>query len=100
MLTCLKCKSNQFVINREATYVYSYKLDNNDENLESTEAELNEYPYLFYNREILDSKDYIQCQSCGAHYPFTFGKDPKESKMTILQRAIRSDNIDNPEFLG
>ena len=68
--------------------------------MENAEARLNEYPYLFYNREILDSKDYILCSECGSKYPFSFGKDPTESKMTILRKAIRSDYTENPQFLG
>lgn len=100
MLTCPQCQNNQFIIHHEATYVYSYKLENDTVSQETMEEKLNEYPYLFYNREILNSKDYIQCTTCGAQYPFDFGKDPKESRMTILRQAIRSDSTENPGFLG
>ncbi|MBM7686935.1 hypothetical protein [Defluviitalea raffinosedens] len=100
MFTCPKCNGNQFVINREATFLYSYKLDPNDEDMEKAEARLNEYPYLFYNRELLDSQDYILCMTCNTKYPFSFSSDPTESKITILRKAIRSDHTENPQFLG
>lgn len=96
MLTCPKCQNKELIIRREVSYVYSYKIDTD----ESIESKLQEYPYLFYNREILDSKDYIQCSKCGAQFPFSFGDNPKESKMTILKKAIRSDRVKNPQFFG
>ena len=83
MLTCPKCQNKELIIRREVSYVYSYKIDTDEESIES---KLQEYPYLFYNREILDSKDYIQCSKCGAQFPFSFGDNPKESKMTILKK--------------
>ena len=97
MFTCPKCNGNQFVINREVTYIYSYKLEPNDEDMEKAEARLNEYPYLFYNREILDSR-IIYLLHVVQNILF-LSERSTESKMTILQ-AIRSDYTENPHSLG
>ena len=67
MFSCPKCQNKELIIRREVSYVYSYKIEADEKSIES---KLSEYPYLFYNREILDSKDYIQCTKCGTQFPF------------------------------
>ncbi|PAB57860.1 hypothetical protein [Anaeromicrobium sediminis] len=97
-LVCPKCKSNDFIAKREATYLYSYKL--NKDNSENSKEETEPLPFLFDNREQTNSKEYIECEDCGSQYPCDLKMDGKEIDFTILQKAIRSDHTTNPEFLG
>jgi predicted nucleic-acid-binding Zn-ribbon protein len=97
MFSCPKCQNKELIIRREVSYVYSYKIEADDKSIES---KLSEYPYLFYNREILDSKDYIQCTKCGTQFPFSFENNSKDAKVTILKKAIRADNVKNPQYYG
>jgi transcription elongation factor Elf1 len=93
-LNCPKCSGNNFLIKRQATYLYTYKVDlNNINNLDSL-------PFLFDNREKTDSQDYIQCENCGSTYKVKLENYSDPIDVTILQKAIRCDTIENPEFLG
>ena len=47
LLVCPVCKSNNFLIKYEATYVYSYFIDYDAPGHKNTEAFL---PYMFDNR--------------------------------------------------
>lgn len=67
-----------------------------DENLEKTE----ELPFLFDNREKSESKEYLYCKSCKSKYPINLEEEDAKINFTILQKAIRADHIENPEFLG
>ena len=97
-IICPKCKGTHFTVKRETTYLYSYKLEitppeksiENDSNL----------PYLFDNREQIDNIEYLQCDECGEMYTYDLGKDSPHVQLTILQKAIRCDYVNNPEFLG
>lgn len=97
-LTCPKCNGVHFEIKREATFLYSYKLDTplTDEWSNENEA----LPFLFDNREQLNSTEYIECKECGAKYPCDLNNDNTKIHFTILQKAIRSDIIRDPEFFG
>lgn len=93
-ISCPKCSGNNFLIKRQATYLYTYKFDvKNINNLESL-------PFLFDNREKTDSQDYIQCENCGSKYAVDLEHFSDSIDMTILQKAIRCDHVENPEFLG
>lgn len=93
-INCPKCSSNNFLIKRQATYLYTYKFDLN--NINSMES----LPFLFDNREKTDSQDYIQCENCGSKYSVDLEHYHDTIDMTILQKAIRSANVTTPEFLG
>lgn len=97
-LICPKCNNNSFTIKREATYVYSYKFSSEDviETNDKTKA----LPFLFNNREKTSSKEFIECDYCAAKYQVSLNKCNKDINLTILQKAIRSDIVENPEFLG
>jgi uncharacterized protein YbaR (Trm112 family) len=97
LLVCPKCNNKHFCIKREATYIYTYKLDypKADTLINKTE----ELPFLFDNREKIDSKEFLICEACGAKYPFDLEKDKHKIELTILRKAIRADNKDTPEFL-
>jgi uncharacterized protein YbaR (Trm112 family) len=98
-LTCPKCNNNSFEIKREATYVYTYHINT----IKSTSLSINSeaLPYLFNNREQKNIKDYLLCKSCGAQYPCSINNNDKnEINLTILQKALRSNHQENPEYLG
>ncbi|WMM26442.1 hypothetical protein RBU61_07165 [Tissierella sp. MB52-C2] len=96
-LICPKCKGVYFEIKREATYLYTYKLETPLTKNWSDEDET--LPFLFDNRELLSSNEYIECRNCGAIYPYDLYSNNK-IHFTIVQKAIRSDIIKEPEFLG
>jgi uncharacterized protein YbaR (Trm112 family) len=97
-LVCPKCNGVHFQVKREATFLYSYKLDTPLTNEWSSETET--LPFLFDNREQLKSKEYIRCEDCGAKYPCDLNNNNTKIEFTILQKAIQSDYIQNPEFFG
>lgn len=97
-LICPKCNGIRFEIKREATFLYSYKLDTPLTGEWSNENET--LPFLFDNREQLNSKEYVECKKCGTQYPCDLSNDNAKIHFTILQKAIRSDLVKDPEFLG
>jgi hypothetical protein len=90
-LVCTKCRGTHFTIKREATYLYSYNLEN-----KNSEA----LPFLFDNRELVQSHEYLQCEQCGAKFPCSLDERNSTLNFTIEQKAIRADHVTNPEFLG
>ncbi len=95
-LVCPKCNSKNFEVKHEATYLYTYKIDTvnvNDEELENL-------PFLFDNREQTCFKEFIECNQCGTKYPCSFNKENQTVDLTIMKKAIRSDKVQTPEFLG
>lgn len=96
-LICPKCKETYFEVKREATYLYTYKLDTPLTDEWSNEDET--LPFLFDNRELLNSNEYIECKSCGATYPYDLYSN-NNIHFTIVQKAIRSDMVEDPEFFG
>jgi hypothetical protein len=97
-LECPKCKGGYFNVKREATYLYSYKLESpsNEERNDNEEA----LPFLFDNREKIGSKEYLECEQCGTQYPCDLDQLNGKIHFTILQKAIRSDSSTTPQFLG
>jgi uncharacterized protein YbaR (Trm112 family) len=96
-LVCPKCRSKSFAIKREVTYVYTYKLTNNTEDVARITENL---PFLFDNREKCDSIEYIVCEKCREEYPIHLDRNRPRIDLTILRKAVRSDSTENPEFLG
>lgn len=97
-LLCPKCNGIHFTVKREATYLYTYKLDTPETEEFSKEDEA--LPFLFDYRELLNNKEYLECDECGAHYPCDLDKSNPRLHLTILQRAIRSEFENNPGYLG
>lgn len=96
-LVCPRCSGKHFSVKREATYLYTYKLETPDvENRTDAEA----LPFLFDNREQTGSREYLQCEQCGAQYPCDIDREGRRIRFTILQKAIRADHQSEPEFLG
>jgi DNA-directed RNA polymerase subunit RPC12/RpoP len=97
-LICPKCSSKNFIVKREATYLYTYKF--NPDNLLDVSKKTEDLPFLFDNREKETSNEYIECEQCGAKYPLSLDSLGKRIDLTILRKAIRADNTENPGFLG
>jgi uncharacterized protein YbaR (Trm112 family) len=97
-LTCPKCQSNNLEVKRKVTYIYTYKI--NDENRESGIERKEELPFLFDNREKSGSDEYIICENCGTKYPIDLEHQDTKINFTILRKAIRADHVENPQFLG
>lgn len=96
-MTCKNCNSNDFLLKKESTFIYTYKVNVSDISFNSNEEDL---PFLFDNREEMNLKEYIECNKCQAIYPVNISTNDNKIKLTILQKAIRSDHIDKAEFLG
>lgn len=90
-LICTKCSGSNFTVKRVTTYLYNYNLDNN-----GSEA----LPFLFDNRELVESHEYLQCKQCGAKFPCVLDVHNSTIDFTIEQKAVRADHVTNPEFLG
>jgi hypothetical protein len=97
-LICTKCNGNHFTVKREATYLYSYNLDTPDSGKWSKDPEA--LPFLFDNRELMESHEYLQCEQCGAKFPCSLDDRNSTINFTIESKAIRADHVTNPEFLG
>lgn len=97
-LICPKCKGKEFEIKREATYVYTYKINTpHMTNLTENEDGL---PFLFDNREKTSSREFLLCLRCGEIYPCSLDANGEKVDFTIVQKAIRADHEINPGFLG
>ncbi|SDZ22680.1 hypothetical protein SAMN05660462_02293 [Proteiniborus ethanoligenes] len=97
-LICPKCQGKYLEMKREATYLYTYKIDT--PLTEDWSKENGVWPFLFDNREQLSNEEYIQCEGCSSKFPFSLGTDNTKIHLTIIQKAIRSDFIKEPEFWG
>jgi hypothetical protein len=71
----------------EATYVYSYFIDSDAPGLSNTEEFL---PYMFDNREQKETKQYLECNTCGSVYKCYFNIWDKKIDIKDLQAAIDS----------
>ncbi|WBW99121.1 hypothetical protein [Oceanirhabdus sp. W0125-5] len=97
-IVCRKCNGNNFVMKREATYLYTYKLDKPITKGWSEGRE--NLPFLFDNREKVGDNDYLECENCGEKYSCDLDNGVVNVQFTIEQKAIRSEHVENPEFLG
>ena len=97
-LVCPECNNKNFTIRREATYVYSYKFNSGE--IKKANEKVDELPFLFDNRESTKSSEFIECDKCGSKFPISLEKCNQKINLTILQKAIRSDMVQTPEFLG
>lgn len=97
-LLCPRCQGTHFTIKREAAYLYTYRLDTPETEHYSDKEEA--LPFLFDNRERTSDKQYLQCESCHSQFPCDIEMVDSHIDFTILQKAIRSYYVDNPDFLG
>lgn len=97
-LSCPKCKSTYFTMKREATYLYTYKIDTPDTDHYSKEKD--GLSFLFDYRDQLSDKEYLECEKCKARFPCDLKLADEHVDFTILQKAIGSDYVENADFLG
>lgn len=97
-LVCPKCNSKNFEIKHEATFLYTYKIDVINSNVDEEGSE--NLPFLFDNREQTCFKEYIECSTCGNRYPCSIDSENQTIDLTIMKKAIRADNVETPEFFG
>ena len=97
-LLCTKCNGTHFTVKREATYLYSYNLDTPESGQWSKDPEA--LPFLFDNRELMKSNEYLRCEQCGATFPCSLDDRNSTINFTIERKAIRADHVTNPDFLG
>lgn len=84
---CPACGGQKLLAKYEAKYIYSYIIDENSPGTLNTEEF---YPFLYDNREQIESKQYVECTLCGTQYPCTFTTDNKGIDSKVLAQAIRS----------
>lgn len=97
-IRCPQCSGENFTAKYESTYIYSYKIEppeNQDNNHEN-----HTLPFLFDDREQKSSKQYIECDDCGAKYSCEFTLGSKQLDFTIVKKAIHSKYTERPEFWG
>ncbi len=90
LLVCPICNNNEFQIKYEATYVYSYNIDSDAPGQKNHEEFL---PFLFDNREQKDTKQFLECNSCGTQYRCYFNQWDDKISIKDLQSAISTYNI-------
>ena len=90
LLVCPVCKGNSFLLKYEATYVYSYFIDSDAPGLKNTDEFL---PFMFDNREQTETKQFLECNTCGSVYKCYFNQWDKKVGIKELQAAISSSSI-------
>lgn len=158
LIVCPKCNSKNLKVKREATYLYTYTLNQSDTQASAeasrkgkvatkpygtqTSQELSSMgkaathdqpygtqashelsgmdkatthdqqpynthtseeaflPFLFDYREQLDNYEYVECEDCHNRFACNISDPNSKIKLTILQKAIRSDYENNPGYLG
>lgn len=66
---CPVCNKENLVLRHEATYIYSYLID------ENAPGKLNEETFKSFQydkREQKDSREYIECEVCGSQFPSNY----------------------------
>ena len=97
-LICPKCNGTYFTMKREAAYLYTYKIDTPATEHRSKESE--GLSFLFDYREQLSDKEYLECESCNAKFPCDLKLADEHVDFTILQKAVRSEFVENADYLG
>ncbi len=97
-LTCPICSGTYFTMKRVAAYQYTYKINTPD--TEGWSKNSDALSFLFDYRERLSDKEYLECEKCKAKYPCDVTLSDENIDFTILQKAVRSEYVNNPDFLG
>lgn len=87
-LMCPVCKSSRFLLKYEASYVYSYAIDSDTPGLNNNEYF---FSFLYDDRKQTESKQFLECDSCGASYPCYFNQWDSKIGLKDLQDAINSN---------
>ena len=94
VLDCPVCQSPALHVKHEATYVYTYDIPDSLSELDNIKP----LPYTFNNREQINMFKYVECKNCLSKFNISNVDD--KVHLSIIQKAVRSDNVSNPEFLG
>ena len=86
-VVCPICNAHHFILKYQATYEYSYRIDENAPGVNNTNELL---PYMYDSREQKEAKQYIECKSCGTNYPCYFDKWVEGVTTKMIQEAIDS----------
>jgi hypothetical protein len=84
-LVCPNCSNSNFLIKYEATYVYSYIIDSDAPGLRNKDEFL---PFMFDNREQKDTKQFLECITCGSKFRCYFNQWDNKIGLKTLQDAI------------
>lgn len=97
-LICPKCNGTYFTMKREAAYLYTYKISTPDTGAWSKKEDA--LSFLFDYREQLSDKQYLMCEQCKSKYPCDVKLADEHVDFTILQKAVRSEYVNNADYLG
>ena len=75
---CPKCSSPNLTAKYESAYVYSYKIDQSEKKPSNEEYNT---PFLFEDRQLKYSNEYIVCDDCHHQYETAFKQ--KSNKVEI-----------------
>ena len=87
ILDCPLCHNNYFVIKYESTFVYSYVIDQDAPGIKNTNEFLS---FMYDNRDKKESKQYIECQSCGSKFLCSFNQWNSSVGLEELQSIINA----------
>ncbi|HVI39545.1 MAG TPA: hypothetical protein VM577_02705 [Anaerovoracaceae bacterium] len=85
LLVCPICHNNRFIMKYEASHIYSYVFDSDAPGQKNKEEFLS---FLYDNRELTNSDQYVECQSCGAKFPCNINVWGNDTSLRELQEAI------------
>jgi len=88
-LACPVCSNGNFAIKYEAGYIYTYVIDSNAPGLKNNEEFL---PFMFDRRDQKETKQYIECCTCGSKYPCYFNYWENSISAQALQNAVSLEN--------
>ncbi|HEY9058888.1 MAG TPA: hypothetical protein VIO64_00060 [Pseudobacteroides sp.] len=88
-IACPSCNSNNLTAKYEAKYVYSYIIDSNAPGLKNDQELL---PFLYDNREQVESTQYIKCENCGRQFPCFFSAKSNGIDLNDLQKVLSYDH--------
>lgn len=84
-ITCPNCFGNEFILKREATYVYSYLIDEDQPGLSNTDIF---YSFQYDRRERTAARSYIECNQCGQQIACRVYPDNNRIRVTCLDTQM------------
>lgn len=85
LLVCPVCQHNSFVVKYEASHVYSYIVDSDAPGLKNKDEFLS---FHYDNRELTKSDQYLECQTCGARFPYSLNVWNGAASLQELQDSM------------
>ncbi len=85
ILICPICHNNHFILKYEASHVYSYIVDSDAPGRKNKDEFLS---FLYDKRELKESDQYLECQSCGAKFPCGFNVWSNQTSLQELQTVV------------